>query len=97
MAHKQSTVGLWTRSSGLAIGVVALVCVSLTAQEATFRGGNRTVAVYATVTGVDGRLVPDLSRDAFSILDNGKHTLSEELSYRPADPLKGGKKKRAKE
>ena len=72
MAHKQSTAGLWTRSSGLAIGVVALVCVSLTAQEPTFRGGNRTVAVYATVTGPDGRLVPDLSRDAFSILDNGK-------------------------
>ena len=72
MAHKQSPTGLWTRLSGLAIGVVALVCVSLTAQEPTFRGGNRTVAVYATVTGPDGRLVPDLSRDAFSILDNGK-------------------------
>jgi VWFA-related protein len=42
------------------------------AQEPTFRGGNRTVAVYATVTGADGRLVPDLSRDAFSIVDNGK-------------------------
>jgi len=72
MAHKQSPTGLWTRLSGLAIGVVALVCVSLTAQEPTFRGGNRTVAVYATVTGPDGRLVPDLSRDVFSILDNGK-------------------------
>ena len=32
----------------------------------------RTVAVYATVTGADGRLVPDLPRDAFSILDNGR-------------------------
>ena len=42
------------------------------AREPTFRGGNRTVAVYATVTGADGRLVPDLSRDAFSIVDNGK-------------------------
>ncbi len=28
--------------------------------------------MYATVTGADGRLVPDLARDAFSILDNGK-------------------------
>jgi VWFA-related protein len=72
MAHKQSSAGLWTRLSGLAIGVAALVCASLAAQEPTFRGGNRTVAVYATVTGPDGRLVPDLSRDAFSIHDNGK-------------------------
>jgi len=30
------------------------------------------VAVYATVTGADGRLVPDLPRDAFSIFDNGR-------------------------
>ena len=28
--------------------------------------------MYATVTGADGRLVPDLTREAFSILDNGK-------------------------
>src|SRR4051812_7961923 len=42
-------------------------------QEPTYRAGNRTVAVYATVTGPDGRLVPDLPRDAFSILDNGKN------------------------
>jgi VWFA-related protein len=41
-------------------------------QEATFKAGNRTVAVYATVTGADGRLVPDLTRDAFSILDNSR-------------------------
>src|SRR4030095_11500047 len=42
------------------------------AQERTFRGGTRTVAVYATVTGADGRLVPDLPREAFSVRDNGK-------------------------
>ena len=40
-------------------------------QDATFKAGIRTVAVYATVTGADGRLVPNLTRDAFSILDNG--------------------------
>ena len=32
----------------------------------------RTVAVYATVMGADGRFVPDLTRDAFTILDNGR-------------------------
>jgi VWFA-related protein len=52
--------------------VLAVLAAVVAAQEPTFRGGNRTVAVYATVTGADGRLVPDLSRGAFSILDNGK-------------------------
>jgi VWFA-related protein len=42
------------------------------AQDATFRGANRTVAVYATVTGADGRLVTDLPRETFSIRDEGK-------------------------
>jgi Ca-activated chloride channel homolog len=41
-------------------------------QQATFSAGNRTVAVYATVTDESGRLVPDLGRDQFQIDDNGK-------------------------
>jgi VWFA-related protein len=49
-----------------------VLAATLAAQEPTFRGANRTVAVYATVTAADGRLVPDLARAAFSILDNGK-------------------------
>lgn len=44
----------------------------ISGQEATFKAGNRTVAVYATVTGPDGRLMPDLPREAFEIHDNGK-------------------------
>jgi len=52
--------------------VLAALAVVVTAQEPTFKGSNRTVAVYATVTGADGRLVPDLPRGAFSIHDNGK-------------------------
>src|SRR5436190_20448894 len=52
--------------------VVAIASVSVFAQEPTFRGATRTVAVYATVTGADGRLLPDLARDTFSILDNGR-------------------------
>jgi len=59
------------KSTAIAI-VLAVLAAVVAAQEPTFRGGNRTVAVYATVTGADGRLVPDLSRAAFSILDNGK-------------------------
>ena len=55
------------------LGVMAVGAV-LAAQQAspTFKVGNKTVAVYATVTGADGRLVPDLARDAFSIYDNGR-------------------------
>ena len=41
-------------------------------QPPTFTTGTRTVAVYATVTNAEGRLVPDLSRDDFAIDDNGK-------------------------
>jgi Ca-activated chloride channel family protein len=41
-------------------------------QEPVFRAATRTVPVYATVTDADGRLVPDLGRDDFEILDNGK-------------------------
>ena len=40
-------------------------------QQPTFTVGNRTVAVYATVTDANGRLVPDLVRDQFQINDNG--------------------------
>jgi len=38
--------------------------LSLAAQEPTFKGAIRTVAVYATVANAEGRLVPDLGRDA---------------------------------
>jgi VWFA-related protein len=41
-------------------------------QEPTFKGENRTVAVYATVTDAGGRLVPDLPREAFTVLDDRK-------------------------
>src|SRR5258708_3788443 len=49
------------------------VAAALHAQQApTFSGANRTVAVYATVTDANGRLMPDLGRDQFQIDDNGK-------------------------
>ena len=44
----------------------------MSARQAPFKSGARTVALYATVTGPDGRLVPDLNRDDFEIYDNGK-------------------------
>ena len=63
----------------LALGGVTLFALVLCvfaaaprAQQATFSGANRTVAVYATVTDANGRLVPDLGRDQFQIDDSGK-------------------------
>jgi len=41
-------------------------------QQPTFKSGARTVAVYATVSDEQGRLVPDLGREDFEVLDNGK-------------------------
>jgi VWFA-related protein len=56
----------------IAFCVVGGLAAMPSAQQATFSGSNRTVAVYATVTDADGRLVPDLTRDQFQVDDNGK-------------------------
>jgi Ca-activated chloride channel family protein len=55
----------------LVVAIVAAGAVAVAAQQATFKGAVRTVAVYATVTEPGGRLVPDLSRDDFMVDDNG--------------------------
>ncbi len=46
--------------------------VTLIAQQPTFRTGTRTVALYATVTDGQKRLVPDLTQEDFEIFDNEK-------------------------
>src|SRR6059036_342564 len=50
----------------------ALGVVFAAQQPTPFKGGTRTVAVYATVTDSSSHLVPDLSRDDFEVADNGK-------------------------
>ena len=57
-----------------ALGSILLFgsAIALAQQQPTFRSGARTVAVYATVAQKDGRLVTDLTRDAFEIRDEGK-------------------------
>ncbi|MDA1184852.1 MAG: VWA domain-containing protein [Acidobacteria bacterium] len=53
--------------------LLVLGAVSLTvAQEPTFRTGTQIVSVVTTVTDSQGRLVPGLEREAFTILDNGE-------------------------
>jgi Ca-activated chloride channel family protein len=48
------------------------------AQQPTFRTSTRIVPVIATVTDPQGRLVPSLLKDEFTILDNGK---PQEISF----------------
>ena len=60
-------------TGGWGLAVVLAAGAALNAQQApTFSGANRTVAVYATVTDANGRLVPDLTREQFQIDDGGK-------------------------
>ena len=62
-------------SNFLGLGAGALGGVATATQQQTppsFSTATRTVAVYATVTNPGGRLVTDLTRDNFTIADNGK-------------------------
>ena len=47
------------------------VSVALGAQQPTFRSGTQTVPLYITVTDSAGRLVPNLAKEDFTVLDNG--------------------------
>src|SRR5215475_14677409 len=68
-----STVGSAMKQLAfIAVGLVASGVGAAALQQATFKEGVRTVAVYATVTDSGGRLVPDLQRDAFQVDDNNK-------------------------
>jgi Ca-activated chloride channel family protein len=56
----------------LVCAFAVLAGTAVLAQQATFKGGTSIVAVLSTVTDAQGRLVPSLDRDQFTILDNGK-------------------------
>jgi Ca-activated chloride channel family protein len=64
-------VGALVVSSGLALSEVE-------GQEPTFRTSTRIVPVVTTVTDAQGRLVPMLEQDEFTILDNGR---PQEISF----------------
>jgi len=55
----------------LAAAFILGVSVALGAQQPTFRSGTQTVPLYITVTDSAGRLVPNLSKEDFTVLDNG--------------------------
>jgi len=60
-------------AAGLAVVLLAHTpaVVTVTAQRPTFRSDSEAVWVTATVIDKDGRLVTDLTRDDFEVLDNG--------------------------
>ena len=45
---------------------------TLAAQQPTFRASTQVVSVFATVTDAQNRLVPELTKDDFTVLDNDK-------------------------
>ena len=52
--------------------VVLTAAAVLAQQQPTFRGGTSIVPILTTVLDNSGRLVPDLERTDFTVLDNGK-------------------------
>jgi Ca-activated chloride channel family protein len=58
--------------TALPLALVALSTAGVLAQQPTFRSGTQTVPLYVTVTDAQGRLVPDLTKEDFQVLDNTK-------------------------
>ena len=55
-----------------AVTLLLFAGITVVAQQPTFRTGTRTVALYATVTDAQKRLVPDLTQEEFEVFDNEK-------------------------
>ena len=53
-------------------GLLLLTVTAASTQGPTFRSSTRIVPVITTVTDAQGRLVPNLEQEEFTILDNGK-------------------------
>ena len=64
--------GIFSLSSGVALIAAAVVATSAASQQPVFKAGIQTVPLFATVTDASGRLIPDLAKEDFEILDNNK-------------------------
>jgi Ca-activated chloride channel family protein len=58
--------------AGIALIVAAAVTTAAQQQPPIFKSGTQTVPLFATVTDSTGRLIPDLAKEDFEILDNNK-------------------------
>ena len=63
---------IFSLSSGMALIAAAAVATTAASQQPVFRAGIQTVPLFATVTDASGRLIPDLAKEDFEILDNNK-------------------------
>jgi VWFA-related protein len=59
-------------TSFVVMATVATALAGLRAQQPIFRSATRIVPVLTTVQDAQGRLVPNLEKDQFTVLDNGK-------------------------
>jgi len=57
---------------GLACAIALSGAAAIHAQQPTFRTGTQLVSLFVTVTDAQRRLVPDLEKEAFEVLDNEK-------------------------
>jgi len=60
------------RLCGVLGAALLLATAGAAAQQPTFRASTQVVSLFATVTDGQNRLVPDLTRDDFQVLDNDK-------------------------
>lgn len=70
------------RSSACALAVLLAIPVALSGQP-TFKAGTQIVPLYVTVLDSDRRLVPDLAREDFEVLDNGRPVTLTQFSNEP--------------
>jgi Ca-activated chloride channel family protein len=57
---------------GAGMVLFAAAAAVVAAQTPVFRAGTQTVSLFATVTDSSGRLIPQLAKEDFEILDNNK-------------------------
>jgi Ca-activated chloride channel family protein len=67
----------------IVFAVAAILTVAAQDQQVTFKTSISSVAVYATVSDRSGRLVTDLTRDDFEVLDDGKPVQMTTFSNEP--------------
>ena len=63
---------VWKPIAGAAALVAALSTALVAQQGPTFKSGTQVVSLFVTVADAQKRLVPDLTKDDFSIFDNEK-------------------------
>ncbi len=66
-----------------ALAACLAIPVMLAAQQPSFKTGTQVVPVYVTVVDDQKRLVPDLGREDFEILDNGKPVALTQFDNEP--------------